>query len=552
MSRLTADTATHVPPYAKPLAPYLKSRQEALRIRQALTLYLRSQIIFADNDSTNPGCHSQSHLSLCEPHDAVVGVKRVPPELTGLRKEYLKALQANVAARKEYDAIAAEVASRKVKGEADVGGDTAASGGASLELQTYIALLRDRRRHEKLKLFKHYLDELSGWDAAKPDYLHVAPYDRDRELPAPHEFEAQIENESQDHGGPGPGLQELVHKLEKAVIRAKRQLDREKKLLEELKARRESSEHKQNGDASPALRAMALQRTRNELVQWVEEKLVTSGGDEKNPLQELSQDEMDDISRSIEDRKAQIREQYTAYLNARKALLDTVSVMSPPATNQPTKVRPQSMCEDKKTVPPSDLDVVDVLPYASEVLFPLSKSQKALALQKTYLSGILAKEKSTTRRILDRLSDESHLLPEYPILARQPRFKNAVAAISSRTPTAGSEQNKTDEVVARAQAWAFASGAARMTEQEYVEEKTAVGTEMAGRAKETLKEVYDILNQDYDGVMGGDDEDRRDDRDIWASEVRSTRYRGRPARAEKRTKGPWSGLNGRVGVVGDA
>ncbi|KAL2004984.1 hypothetical protein VTN00DRAFT_2834 [Thermoascus crustaceus] len=550
MSRRT-DTATHVPPFAKPLAPYLKSRQEALRIRQALTLYLRSQIIFADDDSTNPGCHLQSHLSLCEPHDAVVGVKRVPPELTGLRKEYLKALQANVAARKEYDAIAEEVASRRVKSEADVGGDTAASGGASSELQTYIALLRDRRRHEKLKLFQHYLNELNGRDAAKPDYLHIA-HDRDRELPAPHEFEAQIENESQDLGGTGQGLEELVHKLEKAVIRAKGQLDREKKLFEELKARRESSEDKQNGDASPALRAMALQRTRNELVQWVEEKLVTSGGDEKSPLQELSQDEMDDISQSIEDRKAQIREQYAAYLDARKALLDTVSVMSQPATNQSTKVRPQSMCEDKKTVPSSDLDVVDVLPYASEVLFPLSKSQKALAIQKTYLSGILVKEKSTTRRILDRLSDESHLLPEYPILARQPRFKHAVAAISSRTPTAGSEQNKTDEVVARAQAWAFASGAARMNEREYVEEKTAIGTEMAGSAKETLKEVYDILNQDYDGVMGGDDEDKQDDRDIWASEVRSTRYRGRQARAEKRTKGPWSGLNGRVGVVGDA
>ncbi|KAL2216377.1 hypothetical protein M432DRAFT_102949 [Thermoascus aurantiacus ATCC 26904] len=549
MSR-RSDTTAHIPPFAKPLAPYLKSRQEALRIRQALTLYLRSQIIFADDDSTNPGCHLQSHLSLCTPHDAVVGVKRVPPELTGLRKEYLKALQANVAARKEYNAIADEVASRKVKSEADVGIDTAKSGGASPELQTYVALLRDRRRHEKLKVFQHYLNELNGQDAAKPDYLNFSG-DRDRQLPAPHEVEAQMETGSQGVGEMGQGLEELIHKLEKAVIRAKRQLDREKKLYEELKAQHEASEVRQNGSSSPALRIMALQRTRNELVQWVEEKLVMSGGEEQTPLQELSQDELDEISQSIENRKAQIREQYVAYLDARKALLDTVSAVSQPVTGQPTKVRPQSTCEDKKKAPPPDLDVVDVLPYASEVLLPLSKSQKALALQKTYLSGILAKEKSTTRRILDRLSDESHLLPEYPILARQPRFKHAVAAISSRSPTAGTEQNKTDDIVARAQAWAFASGAARENERDYVEEKTALGTEMAESAKETLKKVYEILNQDHEEAIRGDDEGKPDDRDIWTSEVRSARHRGRQARAEKRTKGPWSGLNGRVGVTGD-
>lgn len=539
------DTSLPVPAFAKPLTPYLKNRQEAFQIRQILTLYLQSQIKFAEDGSNGGNQQSQPHLSLCNPQ-GVVSVDRVSSDFTGLRKEYLEALRENVAARKEYNALANDVASRKLVKQADTAADATHSDGPCAELQTHVALLRDRRRLEKLKVFEDHLARLNRPDVSDLDHLYKSG--RSSRSQGVDQLDGQVADGSVDSKEMREELGQLVYKLEKAVLRAKSQLDREKRLLEELKASRESLQER---SVSAGLRVAALQRIRDELVQWVEEKLVASGGEGNDYLQQFSQDEVDDISKAIEERKEQIKEQYASYVEARRALLDAISVASQPLASPPAKSPIRSTPEKSTTGEILDTEVLDLLPYASEVLLPLSKNQKSLALQKTYLSGILAKEKSTARRMLDRLSDESHLLPEYPLLARQPRYKQAVAAIGSRSSAESSEQNKPDEILSRAQAWAFASDAARTHERAYVEEKTDVGKEMTESAEQTLKEIYEIIHQDYE-----EDHDAavsQDEGDIWASEIRPTRSRTRQARTEKRTqgRGPWSGLNGRVGVVGE-
>ena len=83
----------NIPPSAKPLAPYLRSCQEVLRIRQALTLQLQSHIVSANgNDGSDPNhvTNPASHLSLVVPNQANTNVTRIPSEVTGVRKEYLK------------------------------------------------------------------------------------------------------------------------------------------------------------------------------------------------------------------------------------------------------------------------------------------------------------------------------------------------------------------------------------------------------------------------------------------------------------------------------
>ena len=553
-----SDGAFHVPPFAKPLTPFIKTRQEALRIRQALTLYLQSQIVFTDDDvSTSANCHA--HLSLCVPHDAVVGVKRIPLELSGLRREYLKALQENVAAMQEYKAISGHgdvasgpmVSEVKVKAKsADATREGQENNGSSAVLQEYIAFLHDRRLYEKLQVFQHYLNKLSERGGSLLDIAGTGG-DQHERLRRP----GIDENATQDNGRANKAeedLEELVFTLEKAVIRAKTQLDREKELLKELKGRWELSGETRN-DVSSATRITALRRTRDELIRWVEEKLVASGGDDDGPLlQDIPQDDGHDSASLIEEGKRQIEEQYAAYIKARKSLLETVSVALQPTTNGGTTVSSPSLPGvTRQSLAPSRSKLGDLLLYTSEVLHPLTKVQRSLALQKSYLSGLLAKEKLTARRILDRLSSESHLLPEYPLLARQPRFKHIATAIGPRSRQRSEQQlHKADEIVSHAQAWAFASEAARMNEREYVEQKTGLGGEMADSAHETLKEVYEILNQNLDEVTRDKDEEH-DTQDIWATDLRLTRYQTRQPRGERRVKGPWSGLNGRVGILGD-
>lgn len=534
-------TPTHIPPFLKPLAPYVKPRQEALRIRQALTLYLRSLIVFAD-ETDNPG-NAHSHLALCVPTDAVEDVKRIPADLTGLRREYLKALEANTAARKGFRAVSEDIAAlRRQRSSKTRPAEIADPQEPGADLQDYLLLLRDRRRHAKLQVFQHYLEEFSQQEAPGPEEIEAGE-DPSQRLPLPE----NTNTDAPDGDGAGTDLDELVHKLERAVVRARTQLDREKQLFEKAKAQHDSRGVGGPGKSSPAATVRALQRTRDELVQWVEDRLVGGGDPDESLVQDLPPEEIEEARRLLEHQKLQISEQYAAYLQARRELLDAASRACQPiaVTSKPSSrptYRKEAAAEEVQ--PP---DPVDVLSFASENLVPLSKSQKALALQKSYLSGLLAKEKSTTLRALHRLSDESHLLPEYPILARQPRFKNAVAALNSRSQPQSSDHTKSDDAVSLAEAWAFAAEAAAANERDYVRQKVALGTEVARDARRTLGEVYNTLHQDLDEVMQEGTERGAETSDIWTSEARSTRNVG-GTRAEKRPKGPWAGLNGRVGV----
>lgn len=531
---------THIPPFVKPLAPYVRSRQEVLRIRQALTVYLRSLIVFADAAETSN--QAPSHLALCVPNDAVEDVKRIPADLTGLRKEYLQALQANVAARKEHRAVSEDVAAlRRQRSSPARSTESADPQEPGADLQNYLLLLRDQRRHGKLQVFQHYLAELSRKEAADFDDIGAGE-DPNQQLLAPQETDTNAPGRN----GTNTDLDDLVHQLERAVVRARTQLDREKQLFEKAKARHTARESEGLGEPSAAAQAHALQRTRDELVQWVEERLVSEGDPDESIVQDLPPEELEETQRLLEEKKQQIAERYAAYLQARKELLDAASRACQPitVTSKPSP-RPAYRNEvpTQETYPP---DPVDIASYANETLVPLSKSQKALALQKSFLSGLLSKENATTLRTFHRLSDESHLLPEYPILARQPRFKHAVAALNSRNASQSANRKESDEVVNLAEAWAFAASEAATNEREYVQQKVALGMEVARDTRDTLDEVYTTLNQDLREVME-DAEHGTDASDIWASEARSTKDPS-SSRLEKRLKGPWARLDGRVGV----
>ncbi|KAJ5229441.1 hypothetical protein N7489_010149 [Penicillium chrysogenum] len=530
MARPNSPDATHIPPALKPLAPYVKSRQETLQIRQALTSYLRSFIEFDDQSSD----HAQSHLSLCVSTDAVTDVKRIPTDLSGLRKDYLKALAANIAARKEFALASENVASlRRQRTSPNRPSDDADLQEPGTELREYLALLRERRRHTKLQVFQNYLEEIKTRDTGS-----LVDVGNDGEQMLLPEVDAEAGRDSSE-----TDLDGLVHSLERAVISARTQLDRQKQLFEKAKA-----QHDPRAETSGA-KAKALQTTRDELVQWVEERLVGQEDPDESLLQELPPDEIEEAQRELEHRKIQITEQYATYLRARRDLLDAASRACQPvnvAQKPPSRPTNKNELAIAEMPPPNP---IDVLSYTNENLVPLLKSEKSLALQKSYLSGLLSKEKSTTLRALNRLSDESHLLPEYPTPARQPRFNHAAAALNSRIQTQTSDQTP-DEVVALAEAWAFASNAAAANGRDFVQQKIALGTEVAQDARQTLADVCKTLNQDLDEVML-ESQESRDVSDSWASDTRSAKgmSRGGGSRIQKQPSGPWSRLNGRVGVV---
>lgn len=521
---------------AEELAPYVKTRQKALKIRRTLTVYLQSLISFPDD-------FPDSHLQLAVP-TRVLDAIRIPPELTGLRKKYLKALQANVAARKGYEALTSEIRASTASSQ-----DNDASWNGS-DLRMYLALLQQRRTHEKLQILHHYLDKLSSKEAARSDYLDLNRVRK--ELPEP-QLELNHAIAATDQGeGKSEEVEALVERLERAVVRAKYQLEREKALLADVKTKQPMSNEPTNGPplVDIGIKVHALTRTRDELVNWVEEQLAKSSLEEEDPYLEQAE-ELGHTLYSVDERLDQIKQKYNVYLETRKALLSAATEASAPPSSQLRRNDLPSRPEQGSTSL-SRHDIHSVLPFVNEHLIPLSQWQRSQVPLKSHLSNSLAKQKSESMRVLDRLQDESHLLPLYPILAGQLRFKNAIAALgttsTARQPTGPVAE---DKILTHARAWAFASDAARSSTNEAVEGKAQDGIEYAERAQEKLQTLYGILGQNEVTTGNNMKEEGEDEDDIWTAEVKRAPGRAKLGRSEKRPRGPWSGLNGKVGVIGD-
>lgn len=531
-----------IPPSAKPLAPYLRSRHDILRIRQALTLYLQSHIISDGNDGSdqNHVTHSASHLSLVVPNHAIANVKRIPSEVTGVRKEYLKALQENLAVKSEYDDLFDRVTSRKTVSKSPADSKSVPSTTSSQEVFShYLELLRERRRYERLQLFDIHLKEWAAMSEppTEDDSRHHLRLD------------GLLMKRDGYASGSSDNVQALMSKLEKTVVRAKAKLAREQHLLKQL--------HDLQASTRPASNAvdrnlLALQRTRDELVQWVEDKLAINNAEDDTmnpPEYDNDTTSAETVQLAVAGYKTRIQEQYVAYVKARQSLLDALSGLSQPsksAANIPAVQKAPEVAGPNENI--EEWGSIDVFRNVSEHILPASKYQKLLALHRSYLVGMLAKEKTNLKHTMDRLSQESHLLPEYPILARQPKFRHITP-----TATTGTREDhkagKADEIVERAQAWAFAADAARSSESDYIQQRIEHGAEMADTASEQLQQIYNILHQEQSVSNEDTGDPAQQESDIWTAEVQPRKARvKRNEKIQTTTKGPWSALNGRVGI----
>lgn len=209
------------------LKPYIRNRQEALRIRRILSLYIGSAIGGSGESIISP-------ISLATPgRDGYV--KAVPPDLSGVRKDYLLALQANIKAREEYE--------RTVQGlspanETDNDLRQRQQGETHVRsVSTYLDLLELQKRYEKLKVIKNLLRVLQKEEPAKQDYLSIDWVKQ--EANAADDLLPTYENQTTvDPSRNDAQSQLLMSRLEKAVLCASETVKREKGLLEELRAKR--------------------------------------------------------------------------------------------------------------------------------------------------------------------------------------------------------------------------------------------------------------------------------------------------------------------------
>lgn len=492
---------------------FLKTRQDALKIRRILRVFLDSHIERDERDGSElPTLIAASHAT---------GIKSIPPYISGVRKEYLRAFQANLAARRQYASVA-----DKISAVAGIGSnqttprETSSSLSTESNLSTYISLLKERQRLEKLQIYHHYLDQVMSKEAAQPHFLTSWRTVNGLDLLSTAVPETTASSSGYD-------LERLTETLERTVLRAQTQLAQEKRLLSDLKSRFNTDANRLDSTVHQDNQAVALQRTKDELIEWIEQQLAKSGGDEgfQDPEKLSKQSFSTEESRRLKSER--IKEQYASYVHARKLLLAAISRAAAPISI----TQDLAQLEAPISKPPASTASSPVVLSSIGQLVQLSDQQTSLSTLNLHLGDTMAEEKMAMVQLLRRLNDESHLIPAHP----QPAQGKARAEQLLQSKAIGSKQD--EELSIHASAWSHASTMAGLLIQDYVLTRTDEAGISLQDTVSGIANLKQILGQEGVVTEAGDSGED----DIWAAEARGKKQAG-----DRRMRGPFTGLRGDV------
>ena len=519
----------------KELSPYIKSRQEAQRIRRILSIYVTSQIEGLGGDVQFIGLLPNRQ----------VRVRGIPPDLSGTRREYLKALQKHSKATTENANVQAtldKVESRNARKEQRQDDDF------NEALAVYLSLIRERRKHDALRIIQNNLEILASKDAAKVGFLSRKSI-LESLNPAPEIFlNEALGGNSREHFSGNDGIQKLQLQLQKAVLKAKNAAENETRLLQKVKDdQRDRTEDAISEPLARNAKIFALSQTRDELIKWIEQQLPTSGHSRVDSLESIER-EYQDHSPDLLQRKKAIESAYSDYVQARQTLVDLISRITRQPDQDKTQIKKADL-QNRERLPSNDSGVKAfvALPYVTEHLQPAITARKDILQTESHVSSSLVVQDRELKQLLDHLADESHLLHNYPLLStRQRDEKQKTAAGPQRVATTSKHTTLTEGesvAVLHARAWAFAADAAKSAKEGAVQEKLERGEQFINRSRDVLEQIQELT-----GVNGNmtDQNELVDDAHLDSSErVEGAKSAPNTALPAARM-GIWAGLDGEV------
>ncbi|TAQ86526.1 hypothetical protein B7494_g5138 [Chlorociboria aeruginascens] len=466
------------------LKPYIKARQDVGHIRRVLAVHI-SHVTSERNPGTRP-------LSLIE---GTRDVDSLSSGIRGIRKEYLRCVRANVETRREYATIIKEYQIHSGNQHS-----TEERYAAHDPLGSFMDLVKQNRKYERLRIVQDYLNTLAQKPASTTDHLDSKDILKDiRSLPkVPQEVMSAT---SRDQGVQKVDLKALVAQLEKAVLRAKFLLKKEQNLLASFRARKPLKDDSVISDRG---RLQALSITRNELINWIETELGKAGENAHVPNEEQTASIPDKRGKDhVDGHLESIKIQYECYVRAREAFISSMSRDSNP---------PAPITVDEETLDAS-IELSDISNDINHIIHPyleelasVSNQQKSMIQQKSHLTVSLAKKIKEIGQGLERLADESHLLPKYPIpgISRRKALESSICFGDEISNYEKPDSSR------RARAWVFAANSANDATKQDILEKLEEGEVALADARRTLLEVQYLL-----GTGNGGESDKSDD--IWAT-----------------------------------
>jgi hypothetical protein len=484
------------------LEPYIKQRPEVTRIRQILAAHLSSHV---HQKEGQPIFHP---LSLVE---ASSSAESTLSGIKGLQREYIRCLRANIKARQEFAKTSKE---HQLKPSFDhprrATQETAEAHDESIStLTTFVDVVKYQRKYERLRIMQDYVDTVALKSPATTDHLGSGAVLKDiGSLPqVPPEV---MGTTKMRQGSEKTDLKELVDQLEKAVLRAKLLLKREQTFLARIKGRNSAPDH---ASSSPSGRLQALGTTRNELINWIETELAKTG-DSSPDSEDATQPKTPGKGGKafIDSELVSIQRQYSQYSKLRRALI----LAATGKLDQPTPIAPvhdeDEAAENSAGASPDAMNHI-MHSYLVEMM-SISNEQKVMIQQKSHFTISLAKHLKEAGQGVDRLSEESHLLPAHPMPVAASHGSGLDGLASFARDMSSHEKPDSSR---RARAWVFAADAARAATKDAVLDKLEKGRVDVRDAQQTLLALQRLVGDDDVDVQTAGGVEHTTAGDVWAS-----------------------------------
>lgn len=479
------------------LEPYIRERQETSRVRKILATFLSSQVLL-DEASISPP------LSLV---NIATTIKSPSGGVRGVRKEYIRCVQANIKAQREYESVKLDhrspIDNDKLRSHPSRGCDDPGE-----NLVSFLEVIKLRRKHERLRVIQDYTDKLAQRPAAAvshPDLNFVL-----KDMQSLPKVPQEVMNASGSrHDSEGTDIRLLVEHLEKSVLRAKLLLKKERKLLVKVKSGEAAADHCPVRRCS---RLEALGSARNDLINWIETELARAGENSEDSEEGQDRKIMEKKDKHyLESQPAMIQKRYMQYTKARQNLILTVITRLEPPISTVSDAEAEQLHGEDKMAKTNALSHI-TYPYLDELAL-ISNEQKFIIQQKSRVTISLAKQLKEAGQGLDRLAEESHLLPAHPIPSGSSRRRGPA---SFADEISNSEKPNSSR---RAQAWVFASDASTSASRDTILQSLEEGEKSTSDAQKFLMGIYELLGEEMSvgtRVQPGEVTTKPETRDIWS------------------------------------
>ncbi|RMZ77825.1 hypothetical protein DV737_g4125, partial [Chaetothyriales sp. CBS 132003] len=366
----------------------------------------------------------------------------LPDFVTGVRRKYLNAVQAQVSAKRAFTEK----------------GNSLAAQGAAVVPDCGDAIILNRLNSSRQRQQQASLSTLSR---------HVTAFER--LLPSSHPNTNQHESSNAVSAAPESmerlrgQSEDLLGKLEMAVFNARMRAERGK-----LTAPAAHSATRPISGGSAVSRLRALRAVHEELTAWVEESLAACAQHEPPSVPVVGQEDG-----RPDHKNSELEAAYGRYVQGRKSMTAAVDMLSQPLP---------SIVHERGTEKP-----VPVVAVEADSAVTVQKRVRAWQeLQRSKLTAEYAraeieKESEEAAAVIDRLADESQLLHAYPRLAKLPGSRQIAPGAVRGVPS--------DRVKTQTEAWSFASGAADESLSVAIDHDLADGNRAIDEALKTLRDL---------------------------------------------------------------